>query len=126
MIEELRAVFEILGNTTLQLGEYALFAGAGYIVYKMMTLASFLLLAKYFITRMFDWLRLRTIRNSEKFQEIKTGDTVMYKGEKRIVSKTLSKGREKYLLVGHFLWDTETNITKFTTLVKASEVELIG
>lgn len=126
MVDELRAIFEILGNTTLQLGEYALWAGGGYVFYKLATLASYLFLAKYIVTSLFNYLNNRQVRIKEGNQNIKTGDMVLFASKNLIVSKTYKTGDDLMLLVDSQKWHTQEGIARYCQVVKASDVELIG
>lgn len=126
MVDELRAIFEILGNTTLQLGEYALWACGGYVFYKLATLASYLFLAKYMVTSLFNYLNSKLVRAKEIGQTIVTGDMVIHSGKNLIVSKTYKKDGELYLMVDNQRWRSEEGIVKYTKSVKSSDVELIG
>jgi len=51
MYEELKMVLELLGD----LGAYAVWVAVAYFVFKLTTLASYVLLAKYFITKVWEW-----------------------------------------------------------------------
>lgn len=126
MVDELRAIFEILGNTTLQLGEYALWVGGGYVFYKLATLASYLFLAKYIVTSLFNYLNNKLVKAKEIGQTILTGDMVIWKGENLIVNKTFKKGDELMLMVGDQNWLSQEAIVRYCKVVKASDVELIG
>ena len=129
MVEELRAIFQILGDTTLQLGEYALWAGGGFIFYKLATLASYLVLARYAISRFFNYfgdrLYIKKVKAIEVGQYIQTGDMVKIGSEIKFVNKTYKKGDELMLLVHTTMFKAEENL-KYCNIIKASEVELIG
>lgn len=129
MVEELRAIFQILGDTTLQLGEYALWAGGGFIFLKLATLASYLALARYAISRIFNYLGesllVRKTRSKELGQEIQTGDMIKIDDDIKFVNKTYKKGDELMLLVHKDRLRSDENL-KYCSIVKASSVELIG
>lgn len=129
MVEELRAIFQILGDTTLQLGEYALWAGGGYVFFKLATLASYLVLARYAISRIFNYLTealyIRRARAKESGQDIQTGDMVKVGEQIRYVNKTYKKDGELMLLVHEKRLRAEENLPH-CDIIKASAVELIG
>lgn len=52
MLEELKMILELLGD----LGVYAVWVAVAYFVFKLVTLASYVLLAKYVAMRLFDYL----------------------------------------------------------------------
>lgn len=56
MIEEVTTIMQILADTIKVSGELALFGLAGYGVFKLLTLASYLYFGKYCVTRLFNWL----------------------------------------------------------------------
>lgn len=125
MVEELRAIFQILGDTTLQLGEYALWAGGGFIFYKLATLASYLVLAKYAISLYFGYLNNRLTKEKEVGQKIHTGDMVVHDGENLIVCKTFKQGDDLMLMVSSYKWTSKEHIAKYCRTIRASECELI-
>lgn len=129
MVDELRAIFQILGDTTLQLGEYALWAGGGFIFLKLATLASYLALARYAISRIFNYLgeslQVRKTRSKELGQEIQTGDMVRVGDDIKFVCKTYKRDEELMLMVYKDKLRGEENF-KYCDIIKASNVELIG
>lgn len=71
MYEELKMLLELLGN----LGQYAAWVAVAYIIYKLALTASYVLLAKYLITKVYEWainLKERPIVN-----KIQMGDYLM-------------------------------------------------
>lgn len=56
MVEEIKIIMQILADTIKVSGELALFGLAGYAVFKLLTLASYIVLARYVAKRFFDWL----------------------------------------------------------------------
>ena len=61
MLEEIKQILQMVLETGTVTMEYALWVIIAFGVYKLVTLASILVVIKYFITRLFEFLRIKKV-----------------------------------------------------------------
>lgn len=72
MLEEIKEILKMVLETGTVTMEYALWVIVAFGVYKLVTLASILVIVKYFIVRLFDLLKIKkmdaySLRNSDNY-----------------------------------------------------------
>lgn len=67
-VDEITAIMNVLKDTIQVSGELALYGLAGYAVFKLITLASYLILIKYALNRIIGWFELACLNEKDRLE----------------------------------------------------------
>ena len=85
MLEEIKEILKMVLETGTVTMEYALWVIVAFGVYKLVTLASILFVVKYFITRLFEFLRIK------KVDAYALKNSVNYVADDKLLTELLKK-----------------------------------